>query len=192
MKEKRKDCDEEIERNLKVLNKNEINLATVNQAAVEVRPVCLTIACDPVCSMCINDMLPQRLFIRQALFKGLGQVKFPEPDAEELRRASMVLHERAQAAAGGKPKKALWKPSKETVGESGGGRDDAIRRQRLDALWRIGMEVTREEVHKALIKQGLTRDDTNGIDKEIYSGIRVRLDLSVFASCLDCCLRLVV
>lgn len=119
--------------------------------------------------------------IRQSLFTGLGQVKFPEPDPEAVRRASAMIHERERIAAekGAASTKAIWKPKKEAVGESGGGRDDAIRRARLDALWRVGMEVTREEIHKALLKQGLTRDDTNGIDKEIYTGIKVGL----------CCIR---
>jgi hypothetical protein len=117
----------------------------------------------------------QRLMIRQSLFTGLGQVKFPEPDPEAVRRASTLLRERERVAAtkGAGSAKAIWKPKKEVVGESGGGRDDAIRRARLDTLWSVGMEVTREEIHKALLKQGLTRDDTNGIDKDIYTGIKV-------------------
>lgn len=61
----------------------------------------------------------------------------------------------------------------QSTGESGGGRDDAKRRAHLDLLWRVGMEVTRDQIIDALRKKGLTRADTDGIDREIHVGIKV-------------------
>ena len=58
--------------------------------------------------------------------------------------------------------------------ESGGGRDDAARRAHLDKLWRIGMEISRAEVDRALLVSGLTRADMEGLDRDIYSQVTVR------------------
>jgi hypothetical protein len=57
--------------------------------------------------------------------------------------------------------------------DSGGGRDDASRRAHLDKLWRMGMEVSRNDIDRALLASGLTRADMDGLDRDIYESIKV-------------------
>jgi hypothetical protein len=61
----------------------------------------------------------------------------------------------------------------QVVVDSGGGRDDASRRAHLDKLWRMGMEVSRNDIDRALLASGLTRADMDGLDRDIYESIKV-------------------
>ena len=59
--------------------------------------------------------------------------------------------------------------------ESGGGKDDAQRRTHMDKMWKMGMEMSRADIDRALLRAGLTRSDTEGLDRDIYMQIKVIL-----------------
>ncbi len=68
--------------------------------------------------------------------------------------------------------------------ESGGGRDDPQRRAHMEKVWKVGMEISRSDIDRALLRSGLTRGDMEGLDRDIYAQIKVpRTDLLCMNEC---------